>query len=169
MDNSKDGSGKDEDNLKELQTRKDDNEDHENDEGELISEATGGKEPPDPFNLTNEEREITVMYENIVDKQKQQQPLEQKKPPRNILEKLLEKNAKGLEQSPSLLGPGTMFYVKWVPQLKKSNKAPWDTAWGLIKLTAETHQPHDSKAAWHWVHPTRAEVRGHIKLVKNQS
>ena len=167
MDNSKDESEK----VEELHTKKtdNDNEDNENDEGELFSDPTGTKEPPDPFNLTREEHDITVMYENLQNKQDQQIPLEKKKPPRNIFEKLIEKNAMGLEQSPDLLGPGTMLYVKWPPSFKKSNKAPWDTMWGLIKLTEETIKSNPMKAAWNWVNPTRAEVHGHIKLVKNQA
>ena len=120
MEKAKDESEKIDDNQKELHTKKPTNENEENEEGELFSDATGLQEPPDSFNLTKEEQDITVMYENLQNKQDQQLPLEKKKPPRNILEKLIEKNAEGLEQSPDLLGPGTMVYVKWPPQFRLS-------------------------------------------------
>ena len=182
MEKAKDDSekidDKIDDNQKEPHTKKPTNENEENEGGDLFSDATGLQEPPDSFNLTKEEQEITVMYENLQNKQDQQlsldqqQPLEKKKPPRTILEKILEKNAKGLEQSPDLLGPGTIVYVKWSSQFRKSNKAQWDhwdTPWGLIKLTEETQKSNEEKAAWNWVHPTRVEIHGHIKLVKNQA
>ena len=95
--------------------------------------------------------------------------LERKKPARSLLESLRSRNAKGLEQDPTLLGPGTILYIKWSDSLKKETKSPWNTAWGYISLTEECFVSKPEKPTWNWVHPTDQNLTGHIKLEPNKA
>ena len=90
--------------------------------------------------------------------------LEKKKPPRNLLDSLRNRNAKGLEQDPALLGPGAILYIKWSDTFRKETKSPWNTAWGYISLTEECSVSKPEKPTWNWVHPTDQNLTGHIKL-----
>ena len=123
------------------------------------AEARAG--PPDKG--TREEQD-----ENLQESQWQEppslaeKPLEKKKPSINLLEAIRMRNARGLEQDHTLLGPGTMIHVKWSDAFKKENQSPWDTPWGYIRLTeeAQVSKPPE-KAAWNWTHPTKPDIAGH--------
>ena len=130
--------------------------------------ASGGEtraEPSDNFSITREEQDLATLYENLQERQGQEQTLIQKKPPKNLLENIRARNARGLEQEHVYLGPGTMIHVRWPDAFKKENQSPWDTRWGYVRLTeeAQVSKPPE-KSAWNWTHPTNPNISGHIKL-----
>ena len=84
-----------------------------------------------------EEQSLEVVYENLKEGQGEEQLLEKKKPPWNLLEAVRERNARGLEQDLAHLGPGTMVHVRWPEALRKEQQSPWDTPWSYIRLTEE--------------------------------
>ena len=49
------------------------------------------------------------------------------KPPRDMLERVRDKNDRGLEQDFDLLGPGTRLYLKWPDRFKGRVPAPYNT------------------------------------------
>eukprot|EP00090_Calanus_glacialis_P005663 TRINITY_DN1437_c1_g1_i4.p1 TRINITY_DN1437_c1_g1~~TRINITY_DN1437_c1_g1_i4.p1 ORF type:complete len:1159 (+),score=364.41 TRINITY_DN1437_c1_g1_i4:829-4305(+) len=131
-------------------------------------EASGGEtraEPPESFSMTQEEKDLEVVYQNVQKAQGPEQPLEKKKLSMNVLEAIRARNTKGLEQQHTWLGPGTIIHVRWPNALKKENQSPWDTDWGYIQLTEEaTVSKPPEKSAWNWIHPTKPDITGHIKL-----
>ena len=84
--------------------------------------APGGEtrtEPSDNFSITREEQDLAIFYENLQESQGQEQTLVQKKPPKNLLETIRARNARGLEQEHVYLGPGTMIHVRWPDAFKR--------------------------------------------------
>ena len=130
--------------------------------------AGAGAEPPDKE--TGEAQEETPKEGQVEESQSMgEKLLEKKKPARNLLDSLRSRNAKGLEQDPSLLGPGATLYIKWSDSLRKENKSPWNTAWGYISLTEECFVSEPQKPVWNWIHPTDQNLTGHIKLEPNRA
>ena len=130
-----------------------------------VSGEEPGTEPLGDLSITREEQNLEALYVNLQEGQGQEQLLEKKKPPLNLLEAVNQRNARGLEQDLAYLGPGTMIHVKWPEALRKEQQSPWDTPWSYIRLTeeAQVSKPPE-KSAWNWAHPTKADITGHIKL-----
>ena len=138
-------------------------------ESETGDQEEAGAEPPDKE--TGEALEEIPKESQVEESQSMgEKLLEKKKPARNLLDSLRNRNAKGLEQDPTLLGPGTTLYIKWSDSFRKETKSPWNTAWGYISLTEECSisKPPD-KPAWNWIHPTDQNLTGHIKLDPNRA
>ena len=78
------------------------------------AEAGSGAGPEPPDKVTGEAQEEIPKKSQVEESQSMgEKLLEKKKPARNLLDSLRSRNAKGLEQDPSLLGPGATLYIKW--------------------------------------------------------
>ena len=95
---------------------------HENDPGmkgnKVDHQEVPGAKPPDK---EGGEGQGKILEEGQMEgfMNVEERLVESKKPARNLLESIRNRNAKGLEQNMNLLGPGTTLYIKWPDNLKK--------------------------------------------------
>ena len=130
-----------------------------------------GDRPPDlPGGAAGGESHETVKEEEKDGSMVLQEGLTVKdKPPREMLKLVRDKNAKGLLQDYSLLGPGTRIYLRWPDRFKKRVPAPYNTPWVELLLVKECALSQGSRKFLNWSHPIRNDLTGNIELKKEEA
>ena len=115
--------------------------------------AAGGAD--NETGLKEEKDELLVLQEGLTIREK---------PPREMLDLVRDKNARGLQQDFNLLGPGTRLYLKWPDRFKKRVPVPYNTPWVELLLVKECAVSQGSRKIWNWSHPIRSELTGNLEL-----
>ena len=139
-------------------------------------EATGGGEGAEPRSKENSqtEDEENEEQEGYGDKSEAEDTTggskkADTKPSRNILERIRERNSRGLEQDPSLIGPGTILFIRWTESVRKEIKAPYNTPWAYVRLTELCDVTKPEAPTYNWTHHKDENLTGHIKLQSMQA